>query len=290
VQPAPNPATAPPAQSPPARQIHFSLTPRTELNGSADFDGATGDMASDRVGLGFGMSIPADQRGELSLGFDFEFSHYSFGTGATLAGITDPWADIHREELTLSYSHQQDQQLAWFIGASLGASGEEGAKFGDSLFGSVFGGARYALSPQLVVGLGLAVRSQIEDNALFVPLPVVNWRFNEQWTLSSTAAHPGLKLSYAPWENWTFSLSGEYDYRDFRLDNRGPIPGGVGRETRVPVMLSAKYAAGKQILVEAGLGYAVAQNLQVLNGAGNKIADQDLKGSIVFRLEFTYRF
>lgn len=285
--PTPPPATG--AAAPPAREVRFSVGMRGELDFNADFDKGTGDLTVTRFGLGIGSSIPADARGQLQLGIDYEFSHYSFGSTTVLAGTSTPWEDIHREEFTATYSRQQSQQLAWFIGGSIGASGEDGASFSDSLFESGFGGVRYAFSESFVVGLGVAVRTQIEDSLLFVPLPMVNWKIADQWTLSS-GSRPGLKLSYTPWENWTFALSGEYQFRDFRLDEHGPIPNGVGRETRFPVELSVGYAAGKQITLEAGLGYSFAQNLEVLNSSGNKIADQDLKGSLMFRFELGYRF
>src|SRR5262249_28275997 len=77
---------------------------------------------------------------------------------------------------------------------------------------------------------------------------------------------------------------------DFRLNDSGPFPGGVGRETRIPVELSVGYAAGKQIMLEAGLGYSFAQNLELLDASGNTLADQDLNGALMLRFEFGYRF
>jgi len=274
---------------PPERPVRFSIEVRSEFNFNADFDQGTGDVTVLRAGAAVGASIPADQRGQIQIGLDYEFSHFEFSNTTSLAGTSDPWSDIHREELTATYSHQQDPQWAWFIGGSIGASGEDGASFSDSLFESGFGGVRYAVNERFVIGLGLGVRSQIEDGPRFVPLPIVNWQISEEWKLSN-GGRPGLTLSYTPWKDWTFSLSGEYWYRDFRLDEHGPIPGGVGRETRIPILLGVSYAAGKQITLDAGFGYAFGQNLEVLDSSGNKIADQDLNGSMMFRFTLGYRF
>src|SRR5205807_396148 len=127
----------------------------------------------------------------------------------------------------------------------------------------VFGGVRYALSEKLIVGIGAGVRTRIEDNPFFFPLPMLTWQISEQWKLS-TGGRPGLTLSYSPLESLTISLSGAYEYRDFRLDHNGPIPDGVGRETRIPIILGVAYTPTKRISLEAGIGYALGQNIQVL--------------------------
>jgi hypothetical protein len=284
------PAAALPKAAP-ARPVVFSIEARGELNFNSSFSDSSGDVTVTRAGASIGSSIPAGERGEVNVGFDYEFSNYEFSKDVMLApGVTgSPWRDVNREEVTLRYSRQQSLQLAWFLGGSVGASGEDGAKFSDSLFASAFGGVRYALSKTLVVGVGLAVRTQIEDNPLVVPLPMLNWQISEQWKLSS-AGKPGLTLSYSPTETLTFSVGGAYESRDFRLDEHGPVPGGVGRETRVPIVLGVAYTPTKQISVEAGIGYSFAQNYQVLNHGGNKLGDEDLDAAGMLRVGIAYRF
>ncbi|MEX2218103.1 MAG: hypothetical protein WD749_05025 [Phycisphaerales bacterium] len=289
--PALSPA-APAAESPvpPARPVNYSVEARAELNLAADFDSGAGDMTVTRAGGAFGAAIPAGMRGQIDVGVDYEFSHYSFSeTGSLVAGVANPWDDIHRVELSVRYSRQHSQQVSWLVGGSLGGSGEDGADGSESLFGSVFGGVRYALNREVTLGFGLGVRTRIEDSPTVFPLPLVTWQINERWRLSTTG-RPGVSLSYTPLETLSFHVSGAYDMRDFRLDENGPIPGGVGRETRVPVTIGVTHTPIPQVVLMAEVGVAFAQRLEVMNSGGDEIADEDLDPSALLRVSFTYRF
>jgi Outer membrane protein beta-barrel domain len=279
-------AIAAPASAP----VTFSIDVRGELNFNADLKDGPGNVTTTRVGATFGAEIPAGDRAKLDLGFDYEFSRYDFSDATGLVpGVPDPWQSIQREELRVRFNQQQTLQFGWFVGGAAGASGEDGAKFSDSLFGALYGGARYSFSKDFTIGLGVAVWTAIEDNPVVVPIPVLYWRMSEQWKLS-TDGKLGLTLSYSPTDKLTFSLSGEYQYRDFRLDQHGPIPDGAGRETRVPIILGVKYEATPRISLEAGFGYAVLDKLQVLDSGGNKLGDDDLKAQPLLNVRFGYKF
>jgi hypothetical protein len=286
----PAPQTAPAPAAPAARPVVYSVEARAELNFAASFSDSGGEVTVTRAGAAIGASIPAGERGEVQAGFDYEFSSYDFSSdNGFVTGVREPWTDVHRGEVTVRYSRQETLQLAWFAGGSLGSAGEDGAEFSETLFGSAFGGVRYALSRELVVGVGIAVRTEIEDNPLVVPLPMLHWQISEQWRLSS-GGRPGLTLSYSPSERLTFSVSGAYEFRDFRLDEDGPIPGGVGRETRVPLVFGVSYAPTRQISFEAGIGYAFAQEYEVLDSEGDRVSREDVDPAALLQLRVAYRF
>lgn len=296
-------AQAPPAQSQPSAQaqpappgaantgpVHFSLSVRGDLAFNTNLSDLPGDVTVSRVGGNFGAVISVGDRSRLTLGFDYEHSNYDFhdATGFT-SGSDSPFNEINRETLSGNFYHQQTEQLGWLVGGSFVVAAEDGADLGRSLEGTVYGGVRYAITKNLRVGGGIYVGVPIEDNAYVWPLITLDWQINKQWSLS-TEGRPGLTLSYALSDRWTLFAAAEYQYRDFRLDRHGPAPSGVGRDTRLPLMIGARFNANDQISFEGGLGAYFFQNLEVDNSGGNKLADSDLDAAPFVELKLNFRF
>jgi hypothetical protein len=296
-EPAKQPETPPTAAQIPAApqgsKISFSIEPRAELDFNASFKDAPGDVTITRAGVALGARMAAGDRGQVNLGLDYEFSNYAFSNATGLVpGVSEPWSDVHRVQFSGRYSRQQTREFSWFVGGGIGAAGEDGADWSQAIYGAAFAGGQYALSEKLTLGLGVAVRTLLEDNPQVYPIPIVNWQISDQWKLTS-GGRPGVALSYSPTEQLTFRLSGGYEIyelRDFRLAHNGPVPDGVGRETRIPVMLGVTYAAGTQISLEANVGYNFAEQLEVLDSGGNRISRQDVKPAPMLLVSFGYRF
>jgi hypothetical protein len=285
-EPAPPERVAPPAGE---RPITFSLSARTRLGFSSEFDDEEGELAVSRVGGELGVGIPAGDRGQLQLSLDYEYSNYDFSDTTFIAGSDSPFRDIHRTFFSARYSRQASRQLAWFVGATAGVAFEEGASIGDSWEYGAFGGVKYYLSEKLAIGLGVGFVTQLEDDPLIFPAPVFEWNFAEDWSLSA-GGRPGLTLAYDYSDELSFSLSAFYESRDFRLDEDGPVPDGVGRERQVPITLGVQFRPAPAFEIALAAGVNLARTIEIEDEDGDEVADVDADPSPFLGFQFTYRF
>jgi hypothetical protein len=150
------------------RKVEWFIKFPTELGLASSLDGS-GNVTVSRVGADFEVDIPIATRGELDLGFSYDYTRYDFNDATGfVAGSTSPFQDIHREAFRVYYGQQQTLQLGWSVGGSIGLSGEEGADTADSVVGSVFAGVGYYLSRDLRVGVAVGIFSQLEQSPLIL--------------------------------------------------------------------------------------------------------------------------
>ena len=85
-------------------------------------------------------------------------------------------------------------------------------------------GFNYQASPDLSLGLLVGVLSQIEDDAILLPIPTANWKFAEKWTLRAGVNRLGPTVGVGGELAWKFAktveLAGgiQFQKRRFRLD------------------------------------------------------------------------
>lgn len=257
------------------RPVEWSVKVGTELGFNSNLDNAPGDVTVSRISAELGVAIPIATMAQLDLGFDYDYSRYDF-TGATafIAGSSSPWQDVYRETITARFTQQHDRRLAWLVGGSLRFSAEEGGDVGNSVSGSAYGGALYHVSESLMLGGVLGVSTRLEKDPWLVLFPIVDWKIDPQWRLSN-AGKPGLHIFYSPSQRWTLSLGSWYDFRDFRLDDSGPVPGGVGRDESVPVQFGATFRPTGNMTIDLATGVRLWQSYEVLNSAGNTVSEID---------------
>jgi hypothetical protein len=303
VQVEPEPAAQPvvppgPGEPPPTapaelltpRPVTLEFKARGELGMNAALRDAPGDVTVTRLGAGLGIGIPVRRFAQLDVGLDYEFSHYAFSNAtAFVPGIDSPWENIHREVVSLRFSQQQTMRLAWFVGGSIGFSHEEDADLGDSLIGSLYVGARLAMAENLFIGGGVVVWRQLEDDPLIFPLPGLDWWLTERFRLT-TAGRLGLTAVYTASEAMTFSLGAEYDLREFRLRDDGPVPDGVGRDRRVPVTAGVSFRPAPRLSLDFTGGAHLWQRYRLLDSGGNTLAEIDARPSPFVGIQVGYRF
>jgi Domain of unknown function (DUF6268) len=287
--PLPDPAAAPPPGDAP-RGLEYDIRLDITPGFSADFDDAPGSVTTTRFDAGFGIEIPAGERGELELTYDFGLSDYDFdGATGIIPGTDDPWSEVHQHEFEFRYTRQASPEWGWILGGGVGWAGEPDADLNDSVYGLGYFGLQYTFRPGLVVGFGGGVRSRIEDNPLVIPFALIHWQINEQWALSNEG-RIGLTLTYAINDHWTLALAGEWDYLDFRLDDDPLLPSGVVRDNRYPVSLGVRWTPRPYLRFRAGAGFDVARDLVVEDENGNEVSDTDLEAAPFVGLSFRILF
>lgn len=290
--PPPDNATAP--ESAPHRPITWYLSARGDLSTVAELSGSPGDVTISRVNTRLGADFPAGQRGTFSLGYQYEVSGYSFDNASGLIpGTSDPWDTVHRHSLGVRYARQANAEWSWVVGSTLTWAAEEGGDLADGLTAAAFGAVRYALSESVTVGLGLQYLSRLEDSDLFLPFPSLDWRISDEWRLTTDREQGrgvGLGLVYTPTEQWTFSVGGGYEYREFRLDESGPLPDGVVRDSSFPVSLTAAYTPNRNMSLAVEVGAALGQTFRILDTTGAEISEPDVDPTLFLALQFGLSF
>lgn len=285
--PAPARQDEPDTRADPLAKFSFSLRSQGSYVASSDLDGG-GDVSVGRVGPTLGIRYAPDEASSLDLSLGAEFSFYDFGNATGIVAGGDPAGDFAEYTLGARYTAKADDRWRWFVGGRASWAGEESKNLGDGFTGGGFAGATYNVNDSLTIGLGVAVRSRIEDDALVYPLPVIDWRIDQQWSLAT--AENGLRLTYAPFDHWSFFAAGGWESHEFRLLSDGPIPDGVMRDDRVPVVAGVNWRPDPHVELEAALGMSVWNQYEFLDSTGAKIADPDADAALMGSLSARIRF
>jgi hypothetical protein len=192
----------------------------------------------------------------------------------------------------VSWQNQIDDQWGYRVGAFASSAGESDADFSDTLEYGGFVAFSYAASQDLIVGLGVGLSSQIEDDVRVLPIPFVRWQINEKWLLASdrTTNIGGMALTYAATEDFRIGGLIGFDTSNFRLGDDAPIPNGVGRHRFIPVGVIATWSATPQFSLTGVAGVAFAQEYTLDDREGNRVAKDDAESAGVFALVATLRF
>lgn len=289
VEPRPAPADAGVPTAPDSREIHFEFRFRGEFGFNAKLSGSPGDLSVSRAGAGVTAAIPIGSGGTFYPGYDFEVSEYDF-SGATglIAGSSDPWGTVHRHAIKAAFVHKATAHWTWAVGGDLTWAAEDGGDLADALTGGAFGALRYTMSDGLTLGLGGGFRTRVEDDAIVYPVIDVDWRLADGWRIEG--GWPRVALLYEPRENLTVSLEAEYETRDFRLADDGPLPGGAAQEDRLPVSLGVSYTPTPAIVVSARVGAYAFGSLDVWDAGGTKTGDADIDPAAFLMLICRVRF
>jgi hypothetical protein len=277
-----------PDLSPQRKSPTLSITGAGSFSDSAEFDSDDGDLQVSRVRALVEVALDLGKNRSLSIGFGSERSWYDFENATSLDPGGDPFGDVSDTEIFLRYSAAINEKTSWFALGAIGIAAEDDADLSDSL---IYGGAvgfRTQESETFSWGLGLLVRSQLDDDPLIVPLPQIRWAISDRWTLESQRA--GLRLGYTHCDDLSYGLQAEFVSRTFRLDENGPIPNGVATDRRVPVSFFASYRPTRSVSLVANIGAAVLSNIELLDDAGNDLADDDLEAALFFSLSARISF
>lgn len=265
---------------------------QVDLKGTGMF-GADGkqsgdfDLARFELGVSYNTSLRDDLR--LRVGFSTQQSFYEFSDVTTVVpGTDDPWDHLQAYRLGGVLFWRANETWSWFGGMEVRSAFESGADFEDTLELRGTGGAEYRVSESLQFTFGIAAGTRIEDDPLVIPILGIDWRIDEKTRLASRDL--GLILSHEIAQDWSLGLFGNFEWRDWRLDDsRSTIPGGVAREKRIVVGVEARYRPSNRFEFALEGGVVAWQKLKALDDDGRKVGDQDFEpapyigASVVFR-------
>ncbi len=290
--------SVPPVESPtqlvprPSTAAAFTLDvrPRFEYSFQTSLDDAAADVSIARAGLMLDLAVPVNERLKFALNTDFEASWYEFDSGPSAGLFDDPFNDVYRFRIAPGVFYAIDQQWGILGGGIVEVAGESGADVGDATtFGGYFG-VRYAFSENFAMTGGVQGKTRIEDNALFLPIIGFEWKVSPRVTLSTSGPGAGLRLNAAIDERWSVSLGASWEARDYRLADDSPIPDGVARDERVPVILGVVFKPTEKITLSAYGGAIVWQELSLDNSSGTELAEDNTDPAMFIGFTASFRF
>jgi len=253
-----------------------------------------GEFDSDRLFLqaGASYSIAPGRRVSLSVGYGRD--NYGFSGNKGFAGDS-PWKNINQFRFSAPVFWAVDKKWSLYAIPTVRFAGETDTDLNDSGTGGVLAGFSYRFSDTLTLGPGIGVISQLEDSASIFPIVIVDWKITERLRLETggglgATRGPGLTLSYKVNNAWNVALGGRYESYDFRLNDSGPAPDGVGRDRSFPLFVSATYSQGRKLQVSALAGAEIGGELRLQDSKGKTIAKEDYDTAPFLGFSFSYRF
>jgi opacity protein-like surface antigen len=249
-----------------------SVTPSSRYVFEADLGDAS--VSVFRNGLAFGVGGPVSETTFVRLGMESEYAAYEFDNLTGFGLPDDGPDDLLFVELRPSISTYLNPNFGLYGGLILGAGGEPDADFGDALYYGGFVGFNYQIRPGLWIGTGVGATTQLEDNALIVPLLTLDWTITDRLTLSASGLTG--RLTYKVDDNWSLFADGRYEFREYRLASDTVIlPDGVLTDESVPLGLGVTYAVADNFSVSLSGGAILWRSLELSDEDGDALVDED---------------
>ena len=127
------------------------------------------------------------------------------------------------------------------------------------------------------------------------PILIIDWDINERWNLATggglaSSQGPGLTLSYKVSRRWKASLTGRYENLEFRLDDEGVAPGGIGRDQSFPLVLSGVFDASQMASFSIFAGVELAGKLKLKNEFDELVDESKYDPAAIFGATVRLRF
>lgn len=235
------PAEPPAEVTRPARQAQASLKLQYRHYDNEDLDDGGGVSAS-RVSADTEIQFPLGDASSFTLGLGVEHSDYDFGNTTIVPDTGDPVDRV----ITLNASGSlltpfADRKMAWLVGGGVRSSAELHASFEDALTWRALTGVMYNPDPRISLGAGVLVATQLEDDPLIIPFPIIRYRIDDRWTIATEG--PKLQVTYDHDGSISFGSYLGWENRSFRLEsNTGLSSEGVINENRLPLGIFGAYS------------------------------------------------
>ena len=278
------------AQAQPRTGWMMEASGAAAYQGEADLSGG-GDVAVTRSFLRFGGLYRFE--GGTAAGLSLGVGHQSFDFGG---GIAPLWDDVHSLRLSVPVRFDVGATGQAIVAPQVRSAHESGAGGSDSTTYGVFAGVSWQVSDSLRLGPAFGAFSKLESSGVDAfPALLVDWQINDRWSFgtgSGLAATrgPGLRLSYAYSDALDLGLGVRLEQSEFRLDETGLAPGGVGEDRSIPVVISLDYNPNPGVSVSGFVGAAFDGELTVEDARGVTIRKESYDTAPVAGLAARLRF
>ena len=270
----------------------FLLGGEYQLEADVD-DGGSFTRAVVETRVSAPLFIGEDSLVALSVSYQFESFNFN-------GFLDDPWGDLNRTDISLVGKQDFASGWSWIAAAFIGADNENDADFDDSLTGGGALLAYYEFNDRLTLGLGLRVKSNLDDNLSILPFPIIDWEFAENWSVTTVppdgfSVGPGVSLQWDAREDLTLALAFQYQSDETRLADNAPAGfeeriDGLGEFRQGRAALVAAYEFSENLNFTAHVGLTLAGEIEISDDQGDKLEESDFDTSLVFGFEGSYSF
>jgi len=259
-----------------------------------DLKDSEGGFTVDRWFVSAGVDYGWSRRDSVGVSVGAGRSDYEFDEDTLLGGGL-PWNKIEDQRLSFTGRFGFGETGSMIIVPSVRLNKESDASSSDARSYGLLAAAFWRINETLTIGPGIGVFSRLEDSTRVFPILAIDWTFAEKWSLSTgrglaASQGPGLTLSYQMTPNWSLGLTGRYEDVEFRLDDEGPAPGGIGRDQSFPLVLSARLDAEPNFGVSVFAGVELGGTLTLLDQFDTEIQESDYDPAALFGATFEFRF
>ena len=259
-----------------------------------DLKDSTGGFSKDRWFVSAGVDYAWSQRDSIGISVGGGQSNYDFNDETGFGG-GEPWNKIDDTRVTISGRFGFGETGSIFIIPTLRFNGEKDASSSDSSTWGVFAAATWKLRENLTIGPGIGIFSRLESSTRFFPVLAIDWDINERWNLSTgrglaSSQGPGLTLSYELNDDWSFGLTMRRENAEFRLDEKGAAPGGVGRDESIPMVFTANLTPNKKLSFAVFAGLEFAGQLRIKDSMDVLVEESDYDPALLVGATFEFRF
>jgi hypothetical protein len=282
------------AQTPSPGGWDFTLDGGFAVQYETDLDGDVGAFSVDRTFLAAGVDYRWNYRNSVGLSLGSGKTDYDFNDpdGLTVAG---PWEEIEDFRASVPMRFALGQTSTLFVIPTVRYNGEDNADSGDSQTWGLLGGVAWRLSEDLTIGPGLGAFSRLEGSTRVFPILIIDWNITDRWFLSTgrglaASQGPGLTLGYQLSEQWRLGLAGRYEELQFRLDDEGETPGGVGEDRSLPLVLTASWSPDQAVRLGVFAGLEFGGELTLHDASGKVLESREYDTAPLYGATFEFEF
>jgi len=282
------------AQAPPNDPVSFNFDGGVAVQSNADLKDSEGGFSVNRWFVSMGVNYAWNYRNSVGLSVGGGSSKYDFDD-LTVIGDGLPWEEIEDTRISLIGRFGFGEKGSFIIIPSARYNGEKDSNTSDGRTWGLFAGAAWRINEGLTIGPGIGVFSRIESGTRVFPILIIDWDISERWNLSTgrglaASQGPGLTLTYSLSQKWDLGIAARYENVEFRLDENGPTPGGVGRDQSMPLVATVNWSPNKVVGLSLFAGMEFSGKLKLKNAMDELVAESKYDPAPMFGGTFQLRF
>lgn len=217
----------------------------------------------------------------MSLGVKLSYGYHEREfTGSDGFAALEPWGDTTRVGFTGALLVHSNGGLSYGLRPFVNTFSETGDLNSDTLSYGTGLAVVSRLSRDHRLGIGARLSREIDGSVGVKPFVLVDWRFNEHWELRNPSepdvvGAAGLELNFKPNDDWRIAVAGVYHSTEFRLDDQGVAPAGIGKNSGLIAFLRVDRKWSSGLEMKGYLGATFNGKLEVEDAEGRRLARTD---------------